>query len=227
MAKKKVQRWGILAILVVTVIGTLGSFAVMVLASRDDAKQQREYNEAMARYQSAQQEYQKKVEAQGDELSKQYYESFKQYSSQVGEFDINSVSVLGTEDLVVGDGEEITGTTKFAAYYIGWDANGHVFDQSIDTVNNKLKAPFSISTGLDNTSVIEGWKEGMKGMRIGGVRVLTIPSDKAYGETGSKDASGNETIAPNMPLRFVVMAIPAPEEVPQPDMTEILKYLGT
>ncbi|MGB4761974.1 MAG: FKBP-type peptidyl-prolyl cis-trans isomerase [Candidatus Saccharimonas sp.] len=227
MAKSKVQRWGILVILIVTVIGTLGSFAVMVLASRDDTKQQKQRNDAMAKYQTAQQEYQKKVDAQGDELSAKYYETFKQYSPQVASYDIANATALSTEDLVIGDGEEITGETKFATYYIGWDANGRVFDQSIDTTNNKLKAPFSISSGLDNTSVIEGWKEGIKGMKIGGVRLLTIPSDKAYGEAGSKDASGNETIAPNMPLKFVVMAIPMPAEVEQPDMTEILKYLGS
>lgn len=227
MAKNKVQRWGILAILIVTVIGTLGSFAVMVLASRDDAKQQKEYNDALARYQTAQQEYQKKADAQASELSAKYYETFKQYAGQVASFDINSVSTLSTEDLVVGDGEEITGETKFAVYYIGWDANGRVFDQSIDTTNNKLKAPFAISTGLDTTSVIEGWKEGIKGMHVNGVRVLSIPSDKAYGEAGSKDQSGNETIAPNMPLKFVVMVIPEPAAIPQPDMTDIMKYLGT
>ena len=89
-----------------------------------------------------------------------------------------------------------------------------------------MKPPFSISTGLDTTSVIEGWKEGIKGMRIGGVRLLTIPSDKAYAEAGSKDASGNENIAPNMPLKFIVMAIPTPAEIPQPDMSEVIKYLG-
>lgn len=226
MAKKTAQRWGILAVMIVMVVGTLGSFAVMILQTRDQQKQQREYNDAMTRYQDAQKEYQAKVTAQGDELSKQYYESFKQYASNVSAYAIESVTTLSTEDLVVGDGEEITGTTKFAAYYIGWDANGRVFDQSIDTANNKLKAPFTISTGLDTTGVIAGWKEGIKGMRIGGVRLLTIPSDKAYGEAGSKDAAGKENIAPNMPLKFIVMAIPAPAEIPQPDTTDIMKYIG-
>lgn len=226
MAKKKIQRWGILAILIVTVIGTIGSFAVMVLSSRDQAEQQKSYNEALAKYQTEQAEYQKKLTAQGDELSAQYYEDFKQYESSVAPFPIADVTALATEDLVVGDGEEVTGTTKFAAYYIGWDANGHIFDQSIDTDNSKLKSPLAISDGLDSASLIEGWKEGMKGMRIGGVRLLTIPSDKAYAEAGSTDSSGNVTIAPNMPLKFIVMAIPAPEAIPQPDTTELLKYLS-
>jgi hypothetical protein len=51
----------------------------------------------------------------------------------------------------------------------------------------------------------------MKGMKIGGVRELTIPSDKAYGETGSGD-----NIPPNTPIRFIVMAIPLPATIEQP-----------
>lgn len=48
----------------------------------------------------------------------------------------------------------------------------------------------------------------MKGMKIGGVREVTIPSDKAYGETGQ----GN-IIPPNTPLRFVIMAIDMPAQI--------------
>lgn len=225
MATTKGQRLGIIIILAVTVIGTLGSFVVMILSTQGQAQQQAALQKAQTQYQDEYNAYQKKVTAQGDELSTKYYDTFKQYSSQVGSFDLNSVKSVSTEDLVVGDGEEVTGTTKLAAYYIGWDANGHIFDQSIDTTANKLKAPLSIATGLDEASLITGWKEGMKGMHINGVRVITIPSDKAYGEQGSKDSSGKEIIAANMPLKFVVMAIPAPADIPQPDSTAYMKAL--
>ena len=223
MATNKGQRLGIIVILIATVVGTIGSFAVMILSTQNNAKLQAAYQAAYAKYQTAQTAYSKKVAAQTDELSSKYYETFKQYSDQVGTFDMSNVTAVSTEDLVVGDGEEVTGTTKLAAYYIGWDANGHVFDQSIDTSMNKLKAPLAIEDGLDKASLITGWKEGMKGMHIGGVRVITIPSDKAYGESGQKDSSGNETIAANMPLKFVVMAIPAPGAIAQPDTTELMK----
>ncbi len=225
MATKKSQRVGILIIMIVTVVGTLGSFLVMILSTQNQSKQQAEYQKVYAKYQQESDAYQKKVQVQADELSTKYYPTFQPYSSQVSTFDLNSVKEVSTEDLVVGDGEEVTGTTELAAYYIGWDANGHVFDQSIDTTTNKLKAPLPIAGGLDAASLIAGWKEGMKGMHINGIRVITIPSDKAYGEQGSKDANGKETIAPNMPLRFVVMAIPAPETIPQPDTTELLKVM--
>lgn len=223
MATTKFQRWGILTIVVVTIIGTIGSFAVMILAQQQASDQQVEYQKALDAYNKEEEAYKQKAAAQADELSAKYYATFSPYASQVAAFDINSVKEVSTEDLVVGDGEEVTGTTKLAAYYIGWDANGHVFDESIDTTANKLKAPLPITDGLDNASLIEGWKEGMKGMHINGIRVISIPSDKAYGEDGSKDANGKETIAPNMPLKFVVMAIPAPATIPQPDSAKLLE----
>jgi FKBP-type peptidyl-prolyl cis-trans isomerase FkpA len=211
MATTKTQRWGILAILIVTVIGTVGSFAVMVLASKNQSADASKTEQARNNYMTAYKAYQAKVDAQAAELSAQYYATFSPYTSRVSTFDASTVKSLSTEDVLVGDGEEITGTTKFAAYYIGWNPKGKIFDQSID--GDKLKAPIAIDNGLDAAGLIPGWKEGMKGMKLGGVRVLTIPSDKAYGESGQGD-----TIPPNTPLRFVVMAIPAPEAIPQPEV---------
>jgi len=221
MATSKIQRWGIMTILIVTVVGTLGSFAVMVLSMQNQQKLQAEYQKANSEYQAAQSAYKKKVEAQTNELSAKYYETFQQYSGQVGAFDVESVKELKTEDLAEGDGAVIDGKTKFAAYYIGWDANGNVFDQSID--GGKLKEPTIVADGLDQAGLITGWKEGLKGMKIGGVRLLSIPSSKAYGESGSKDQNGKQTIPANMPLKFVVMAIPQPETIPQPDISKLIE----
>lgn len=197
MATTKGQRIGIAIILAVTVIGTLGSFAVLILSAQNTAKDEQQQKKELADYQAKYAEYQKKVEAQAAELSTKYFGGFSQYSSRVAEFDLNSNnSELKTEDIVVGDGEEVKDDSKFAAYYIGWLPSGKVFDQSID--GEKLKTPLTVESGLANASLIDGWKEGMKGMKIGGVRELTIPSDKAYGESGS-----GEDIPANTPLKFV------------------------
>lgn len=220
MATKKAQRWGILVILVVMVVGTIGSFAVMVLATKNQSEESARLNKVQSDYQAEYTKYQEKVDAQAKDLSAKYFETFKPYESRVGTFDRDGVKTLTTEDLLVGGGEEITGTTKFAAYYIGWNPKGKVFDQSIDGMS--LKAPLSVETGLDAASLIEGWKEGMKGMRIGGIRLITIPSDKAYGETGQGD-----DIPPNTPLKFVVMAIEAPATIPQPEVpAELYQNIG-
>lgn len=220
MATSKKQRWGIMIILIATVLGTLGSFAVMILSMQANQRAAEEYNKVYAKYQEDLKNYNAKKEAQADELSAKYYENFKNYSDRVAKFEIDSVKSLETEDLAAGDSETIGDDTKFAAYYIGWDANGNIFDQSIS--DGKLKSPLTID-GLKNAGVIEGWKEGLKGMKIGGVRLLTIPSDKAYGEAGSTDSNGNQTIAANMPLKFIVMAIPAPEEIESPDMNALIE----
>lgn len=225
MATTKAQRYGIMVILIATVIGTIGSFLVMVLSTKNQAEDAKHQQQVMADYQEKYKKYQEKVDAQGAELSTKYYPIFNQYAARVGSFDRDAVKNMSTEDLQEGDGEEITDTTKFAAYYIGWDPKGVIFDQSIK--DSALKSPLPIENGLKAASLIEGWKEGMKGMKINGVREITIPSDKAYGEQGSKDASGKETIAPNTPLKFIVMAIAQPEKIAQPEVpAELYKGLG-
>ena len=212
MATKRRQRIGILIIMIVLVAGTLGSFLVMILSTHSSQQAAERFQKAQAAYQKESEAHQKLVDAQGDKLSTQYYSGFKQYADQPAKYDIDSIKSLTKRDLKVGSGETISDETKFAVYYIGWDADGKIFDQSIG--DGKLKAPFSID-GLKDTAVIDGWKEGLVGMKIGGVRLLEIPSDKAYGEAGSTDGNGNVTIAPNMPLKFIVMAIAAPEEIPE------------
>lgn len=221
MATSKSQRIGIAIILAVTVIGTVGSFAVMILSQQDATKTAAKQQQELQDYKTESEAYQKKIDAQTAELSAKYYQTFSQYASRVGEFNLDENNKeLKKEDLAVGDGAEVTDDSKFAAYYIGWNPSGKVFDQSID--GEKLKAPLyyndaysgmpGLESGLKNASLIEGWKEGMKGMKIGGVRELTIPSDNAYGEQGSGDL-----IPPNTPIRFIVMAIPKLADIQAPE----------
>jgi hypothetical protein len=54
-------------------------------------------------------------------------------------------------------------------------------------------------------------------MKIGGIRELTIPSDKGYGAAGSGDK-----IPANSPLKFVIMAIPTPEAISEPAVPQDL-----
>lgn len=197
MTTPKSQRIGIIIIGVVMFVGTLGSFAAMVLASENQARDTKRQQEAYAKYQ-------KDTEKQADELSAKHYPEFSGYASKVSEFNRDEVKEVAKEDLKIGDGEEITDKTAYSAYYIGWNPKGKVFDQSIE--GNKLKPP------IPGSGLIPGWSEGVKGMKLGGVRMITIPSDKAYGEAGQGD-----DIPPNTPIRFIVMAIPTPPAVPLPD----------
>lgn len=211
MAATKGQQIGIWIIAIVMTVGTLGSFAVMILQNDNTATDQTRLADLTAKYQTEYEAYQAKVDAQAAVLSTQYFTEFNQYAGQPAAFDKASVTELKTEDLKVGDGADITSDSSFTAYYLGWLPDGKVFDGSID--GDKLKAPYAVTPG----GVITGWTEGAVGMKVGGVRVLTIPSDKAYGEAG-----GGETIPANTPLKFVIMIIPAPEAIAEPQASDEL-----
>ena len=221
MATKKSQRIGIWIIAITLTVGTLGGFLVMVLAPKNQAADQARFEELSSVYSKEYEAYQAKLTKQNDarasELSKQYFDTFKQYESRPVAFDAAKVSELVKTDLKQGDGEELTNESTFTAYYIGWNPSGKVFDSSID--GEKLKLPIEAAPG----GVIEGWTEGVAGMKIGGVRELTIPADLAYGERGSGD-----DIPANTPLKFIVMVIPTPEkgeELTAPEMSEELRSL--
>lgn len=203
MATKNSQRIAIWAIAGVLVVGTLASFIAMMVAPGNEAKEK-------AEIEAAQNEWNSQQEAQAKELSDKYLATFSQFTSRVGQFSAEGVDELRTEDLKVGDGEEIKDDTSVSMYYIGWTPDGEVFDQSIE--DGELIAPLAIADGPANAGVIEGWQKGLVGMKIGGVRELTIPSDMGYGETGSSN------IEPDTPLKFVVMAIPLVEEIPAPQI---------
>ena len=215
MATTKSQRIGIWVIAGMMFLGTIGGFIAMIVAPGNEAKDQAALKKAQEEYSKTISERQKKVEAQTSELSQKYYGKFAEFGSRVSAFEAGDVKELGKEDLIEGDGAEVKDDTKFAVYYIGWNAKGEVFDQSI--ADGKLKEPLAID-GPAKTSVIQGWKEGLIGMKIGGVRELTIPADKAYGN----QAQG-EKIPANSPLKFVIMAIEKPADIPQPEMPEIIK----
>ncbi len=217
MATSKAQRIGIWIIAAFMAVGTIGSFAIIALANSNGQKDQARINTLTTQYQNDQKAYEAKVSAQAAELSAKYFDTFNQFASRPASFDKATVTELKKEDLLVGDGAELTSESTFSAYYLGWTTDGKVFDGSI--ANGALKAPITASPG----GVIKGWTEGVAGMKVGGVRELSIPSDLAYGAAGS-----GETIPPNSVLKFIVMVIPTPEAIAQPEIpAELLRYYQT
>lgn len=208
MAATRGQRIGIWIIAIFMAVGTIGSFVIIILANQNQKNEQARYTQLIEEYRAEQSE-------QAKELSDKYYDTLSPYASRVGTFDAASVTELKTEDLVVGDGEKLDENSTFTAYYIGWTPDGKIFDQSIE--GDSLKAPFTVYPG----AVIEGWSKGVVGMKVGGVRELTIPADQAYGETG------NQNIAPNTPLKFVLLVIPTPEPImPSQELLDLDERLG-
>lgn len=210
------QRYSIWVILILTVVSTVALYVSSFLQTESNSEAQKKQSQVLKKYQ----DYRKKVEEQAKELSAKYYDSFKEYEKAPVSFNAASIKELTKKDLKEGDGEEFTdSTTKFQAYYIGWKPDGTVFDGSFE--NGRLKSPVVFRKDGKKWGLIEGWSEGLKGMKVGGIRELSIPADKAYGAQGSvNQEDSSKTIGPNTPLKFIVMLIPEFEEIPQPSLEE-------
>jgi FKBP-type peptidyl-prolyl cis-trans isomerase len=88
-----------------------------------------------------------------------------------------TVEKLIIDDVLVGSGAEAKVGSIVSVHYVGTLPNGQEFDNS-----NKRGEPFSFTLGEGR--VIRGWEEGVAGMKVGGKRILVIPSDLAYGDAG-------------------------------------------
>ena len=111
----------------------------------------------------------------------------------------SNITSLQTNDVKVGTGAEAVAGKAVSVHYTGWlydekaaDKHGTQFDSSHDRGE-----PFEFNLGGGN--VIQGWDQGVVGMKVGGQRSLTIPASLAYGESG---AGG--VIPPNATLVFDV-----------------------
>lgn len=99
---------------------------------------------------------------------------------------------LQIEDIQIGQGAEATAGQQVSVHYTGWLTDGTKFDSSLDRGR-----PFEFPLGARR--VIQGWDQGVAGMRVGGKRKLTIPPELGYGARGA----GN-VIPPNATLIFEV-----------------------
>ena len=96
---------------------------------------------------------------------------------------------LVIEDLIVGTGDEAKAGRNVDVHYVGvaW-STGKQFDASWDR-NETFE--FRLGAG----QVIQGWDQGVAGMKVGGRRRLTIPSDLGYGPYGAGGViKGGETL---------------------------------
>ena len=114
-------------------------------------------------------------------------------SDEITAVDVPSLQII---DVVVGTGAAAEVGKTVTVHYTGWlydeggpGHHGAKFDSSRDR-----NAPFAFELGAGD--VIDGWDQGVVGMKVGGKRTLIIPSSLAYGPFG------NGPIPPNAALVF-------------------------
>ncbi len=101
--------------------------------------------------------------------------------------------LLQLDDIVEGSGPAAQAGDTLTVDYVGvLYKNGKQFDASWDRGQ-----PFQFQLGTGG--VIQGWDQGLVGMKVGGRRKLIIPANLAYGSEGAPP-----DIPPNAPLVFVV-----------------------
>ena len=185
---------GLIAILMLGSI-IAGYAAIIVNGSQSSSSTDNKVDQAkVAEYQEA---YDKKV-AEFSEATKSDFDNFIAFKSEIKGYNETSANEEGvkTRDLKKGTGDKIDENTQYLAYYVGWCADESIFDSSFNDNDN----PTSFSKILDaSLGMIEGWNEGIKGMRFDGVREITVPGELAYGE--SMEICGGK----NKPLKFLVM----------------------
>ncbi len=108
-------------------------------------------------------------------------------------FDPEPPADLVVTDVTVGDGAEATAGSTVSVHYVGVaHSSGEEFDASYNR-----GAPLQFRLGVGQ--VIQGWDNGVQGMKVGGRRQLVIPPHLGYGDRGAGGA-----IKPGETLIFVV-----------------------
>lgn len=183
MASGRGQRIGIWIIAIVMTVGTIGSFAVIILANNNNKQDQVQANNSAA-------EIQKQQLAQ-DQARADNAEGFDTYTART--FDDKALTSLKVETLVEGTGDTVKATDSINVSYFGWTSDGKIFDSS-----KKKDASADAPITLPLSRVIPGWTQGLTGIKVGSVVRLSIPADLAYGPNGSG------VIPANAPLEFIV-----------------------
>lgn len=192
------QRVAIGGIAVLMLGAVVAGYAAIVVGGNSSSSAGNQVDaEKVAEYQK---EYEEK-EAAFTEITKADFEKFKPFLSEVTAYNETAANENGLqmEDLLVGEGKELVdGDEDYLAYYVGWCADESVFDSSFDSAKN----PTKFAGVLDPSGgLIEGWDLGVVGMKLGGIREVTIPGELAYKDT--KEICGGT----NKPLKFMIMAV--------------------
>ncbi|MBQ3409805.1 FKBP-type peptidyl-prolyl cis-trans isomerase [Candidatus Saccharibacteria bacterium] len=198
------QRIGIIVIALVLLGSTVAVYIAIVLGGNSSTSKSSNSlsDEDIAALEEEYTTKQNQLNEMAQPYSDKYLAELSSYKSRVTAYNTTAANTGGikTEDLKAGDGRELaSGDTQYLAYYIGFCGNEYVFDSSFDN----FESPASLKPPIDGDGLISGWTEGVIGMKLGGIREITIPSELGYpGQTVCGDESTDN------PLKFVVYALP-------------------
>ena len=101
------------------------------------------------------------------------------------------------EDIIVGQGAEAVKYSIITVNYTGWLEDGTKFDSSLNSGREPLR--FTLGAG----QMIQGFDQGITGMKVGGKRKLTIPPNLGYGSQDKGIIPPNSTLIFELDLLIV------------------------
>jgi FKBP-type peptidyl-prolyl cis-trans isomerase len=107
------------------------------------------------------------------------------------------IKILQTEDLKVGTGDLAMVGKRIKIHYTASVYQGQIFEST-----REKNSPLSFRLG--NGETIAGFEQGIPGMKVGGIRILTMPPDMGFGKSGS-----SQRIPPNSALVYEVELLEA------------------
>ena len=111
--------------------------------------------------------------------------------------DKNMSGELIIEDIIVGQGAEAVKHSIITVNYTGWLEDGTKFDSSLNPGREPLR--FTLGAG----QMIQGFDQGIVGMKVGGKRKLTIPPNLGYGSQDKGIIPPNSTLIFELDLLIV------------------------
>jgi len=111
--------------------------------------------------------------------------------------DKNMSGELIIEDIIVGQGAEAVKYSIITVNYTGWLEDGTKFDSSLNSGREPLR--FTLGAG----QMIQGFDQGILGMKVGGKRKLTIPPNLGYGSQDKGIIPPNSTLIFELDLLIV------------------------
>lgn len=178
------QRMIIWIIAAVMTVGTIGSFFIFMLPAANTpvkSQAQIDYEKQLADAQKAQAEAEKKCPSTSTKPLAKLDPSPTVPTINA----VSSVPELKTEDVTVGDGAEVKSGDCVELFYHGVLAKDAKAFQGGDNYSDGT--PYRALT----TGFVPGFAKGLVGMKVGGERLVYIPSAQAYGSTGSGEIPAN------------------------------------